>query len=183
MSQIRSLKDATTREAKRKRISGIVIIALLLLSTIGFALSMVNFGGQTTTPQAEQGFSTNGQYWIYTAASRQYYFTHHVDEVNISSYNLTKNLADYAGQQVYLDAEIPGSVQEIYTNLGSYTSRLNEACYGKCNMDLPEKDCTEKLIVVRESPIPSITEQDSCVFINGDMKTVDAFLYKVLGIN
>lgn len=183
MSRIRSLGETAKKEERRKRISGIVIISLLLLSTVGFALSMVNFGANPTIEEEIQGFSNNGQYWIYTVGSQKYYFTHHVDELNLSSYNLSKNLADFGGKQIYVDSELTGGLQEIYNSLGLYVGRVNEACYGICDKDLPELDCSfGPLIVVRESEIESITEEHSCIFINGDMKTLDTFLYKILGI-
>jgi hypothetical protein len=183
MSQIRSLGDIARKEQRRKRISGIFIISLLLLSTIGFALSMVNFGGQNVSEQT-QGFSNNGQYWIYTAGNQQYFFTHHLEEVNASQYNVTKTIADFSGRQIYIDSQLAGGLQEVYSSFGPYLGRVNEACYGPCNRDLPERDCSsEPFIVIRESEIPSITEEQSCIFINGNMKTLDAFLYKVLGIS
>lgn len=183
MSQIRSLGDIARKEQRRKRISGIFIISLLLLSTLGFAFSMVNFGGQNVQEQV-QGFSNNGQYWIYTAGNQQYLFTHHLEEVNASSYNVSKTIADFSGRQIYIDSQLTGGLQEVYSSLGPYLGRVNEACYGPCNRDLPERDCSsEPFIVIRESNISSITENQSCIFINGNMKTLDAFLYKVLGIS
>lgn len=182
MSKIRSLGDIAKKEERRKRASGIFIISLLLLSTIGFALSMVNFGSQNVQEQV-QGFSNNGQYWIYTVGDQQYFFTHHIEEVNTSSYSLNKTILDFTGRQVYVDSQLPGGLQEVYSSLGPYLGRLNEACYGSCDRDLPELNCLgDPLIVIRENDISSITEQQNCVFVNGDMKTLDAFLYKVLGI-
>jgi len=182
MNNIRSLKDYSGSEQRRKRAGGIIIIVLLLLSTIGFALSIVDFGSNGATEE-KQGFSNNGQYWIYTAGSQKYYFTYHVDEINYT-FSTTKSLADFGSKQVYVDSQIPGGLQEIYNSLGAYTSRINEACYGSCGRDLPEKNCSisEPLIVLRESNTEKIIESDSCVFIDGNMKTVDAFLYKILGI-
>jgi hypothetical protein len=68
-------------------------------------------------------------------------------------------------------------------NLARYASRFQEACYGECEKDLPEKDCSEKLIVFRESEVKKVYEEGSCVIIEGDMVAVDAFLYRVLGIS
>lgn len=181
MTKIRSLGEIEKKEQRRKRISGIFIISLLLLSTLGFALSMVNFGSQNV-PDEVQGFSNNGQYWIYTVGTQKYYFTHHIEELDLSIYNISKNLADFGGQQIYVDSQIDGGLQEIYNSLGAYVGRINEACYGECDRDLPEKDCSEPMIVIRNSSTPRIREEDSCVFIEGDMKTLDAFLYKILGI-
>ncbi|MBM3232383.1 hypothetical protein FJZ21_03345 [Candidatus Pacearchaeota archaeon] len=178
---MRRLGEIERKEQRRKRISGIFIISLLLLSTLGFALSMVSFEGQSSAEEV-QGFSNNGQYWIYTVGTQKYYFTHHVEEVDLSLYTIDKNLADFGGKQVYVDSQIDGGLQEVYNSLGAYIGRINEACYGECTRDLPEKDCSEPMIVIRNSETPVIREQDSCIFIEGDMKTLDAFLYKVLGI-
>lgn len=181
MSKIGSLGEIERKEQRRKRIAGIFIISLLLLSTLGFALSMVNFGGQNVAEEV-QGFSNNGQYWIYTVGTQKYYFTHHVEEVDLSIYNINKNLADFGGKQIYVDSQMDGGLQEVYNSLGAYVGRINEACYGECTRDLPEKDCSETMIIIRNSETPVIREEGSCVFIEGDMKTLDAFLYKVLGI-
>src|SRR3989344_3155838 len=125
MNHIRSLGEIERKEERRKRIGGIFIISLLLLSTLGFAVSMVNFGSQSQ--ETQQGFSNNGQYWIYTAGSQKYYFTHHVEEINFSNYNVTKTLADFTNRQIYVDSELAGGVQEIYNSLGLYIDRINEA--------------------------------------------------------
>jgi len=184
MSNIRSLKDYSESEKKRKRIGGIVIIVLLLLSTVGFAFSLVGFGDNGTNNEDIQGFSSNGQYWVYTVGSQKYLFTHHPDEINYT-FSISKTLADFGNKQVYIDSEIPGGLQEVYNSLGAYTGKIGEACYGSCEKDLVEKDCSgfETLIVMRESEIEQITEDRSCIFINGNIKTVDAFLYKILGIS
>lgn len=160
---------------------GIVIILLLLLSTLGFALSFVGFGGNTGIIEEPQGFSNNGQYWVYTAGSQKYYFSHHPEELNYT-FTINKNLLDFGNRQLYIDSEIPGALQEIATNIGPYTAKFSEACYGTCEKDLPERDCSELFIVTRESEVESITEEDQCIFINGSIKTVDSFLYKLLGL-
>src|SRR3989344_411533 len=117
MKNIRSLKDYSESERRKKRIGGIVIIALLLLSTIGFAFSIVGFGGNGSNTEETQGFSHNGQYWVYTVGSQKYYFTHHPNEINYS-FSTSKNLADFGNKQVYVDSEIAGGLQEIYNSLG-----------------------------------------------------------------
>src|SRR3989344_2176004 len=185
MNKIRSLDEIARGEQRRKKIGGIVIITLLLLSTIGFALSIVGFGSNNSTPGDVQGFSFNGQYWVYTAGSQKYYFTNHVNEVNLSLVNINKTLTSFSNKQIYVDAINNIELQELYNGLGTHATKINEACYGKCTRDLPEKSCLsiEPLIVIRQNEIESVTEQDNCIFIEGNLKTIDAFLYKVLGIS
>jgi len=185
MRRILSLDEIAYKEKKRKRISGIVIIALLVLSSLGFALSSVGNGGNGNS-DLKEGFSYNGQNWVYTSGSQKYYFINHPDEINTSLDGLTMSLADFGGKQVYVDSELSGGLQEIYNTLGTYTGKISEVCYGTCNRDLPEKECSagaEPLIIIRENETESFVEKDNCLFINGNLKTVDAFLYNILGIN
>ncbi len=185
MRRILSLGELAEKEQRRKRLGGIVIIALLVLSSLGFALSSVGTGGNGST-DLEEGFTYNGQNWVYAVGTQKYYFTYHPDDINSSLLGLTKSLSDFAGKQIYIDSELPGGLQEIYNSLGSYTGKITEVCYGKCERDLPEKEClpgAEPMIIIRENETESFIEKDNCLFINGDLKTVDAFLYKVLGIN
>lgn len=177
------MAESAEKEIRRKRLGGIVIIALLVLSTLGFALS--SFGGNSNV-EVDDGFSYNGQNWIYTVGSQKYYFTNHPDEINTSLSGLTKNLVDFSNKQVYIDSEIVGGLQEIYNTLGPYSGKISEACYGTCEKDLPEKECLANenpMIILRESTVERFKEKENCLFIEGDLKTVDAFLYRVLGIN
>lgn len=184
MRRILSIEELAEKEKKNKRIGGIVIIALLVLSTLGFALS--SFGGNSNNnSDLKEGFSYNGQNWVYTSGTQKYYFTNHPDEINTSLEGLTKSLGYFAGRQIYIDSELSGGLQEIYNTLGTYTEKINEVCYGPCERDLPEMECSidgEPMIIIRENETEKFIEQDNCVFINGNMKTVDAFLYRVLGI-
>ncbi|MEK6811056.1 MAG: hypothetical protein AABX96_00950 [Nanoarchaeota archaeon] len=184
MRRILSIGEIAEKEQRRKRIGGIVIIALLVLSTLGFALS--SFGGDNNTQDnLKEGFSYNGQNWVYTSGSQKYYFINHPDEINTSLEGLTKTLADFAGKQIYVDSELVGGLQEIYNTLGIYAGKVNEVCYGSCERDLPEREClpdTEPMIIIRENETEGFVEKDNCLFIKGNLKTVDAFLYGVLGI-
>ena len=71
----------------------------------------------------------------------------------------------------------------ITNNLGRYASRIQEACYGECERDFPEKDCSENLIVFKEMEERKIYQEEKCIFIEGDLLSVDAFLYKIMGFS
>jgi hypothetical protein len=181
---LQSAEVIERRNNRNKRIIGIVIIALLVLSTAGFALTGLggNLGStDTTLPDGEVVY--NGQYWIYSVSGQQFYFTHKKEDVNIESFTFNKGFADFAGKPLYIDTESPAVLNEVSLNLGRFVTKMQEVCYGSCDRDLPEKDCSENLISFKESQTASIREQENCVFIEGDLKTVDAFLYKVLGLN
>jgi regulator of sigma D len=60
---------------------------------------------------------------------------------------------------------------------------MQEACYGSCERNLPEKNCTENIIIFKDSKENSVTQQDKCVFIEGDLRTVDAYIYKLFELS
>src|SRR3989338_9038926 len=126
MRRILSLDEIAYKEKKRKRLGGIVIIALLVLSSLGFALSSVGNGGNGNSNELEDGFSYNGQNWVYSFGTQRYYFKYHPDEINTSLEGLTMGLSDFAGKQIYVDSEISGGLQEIYNSLGIYTGKISE---------------------------------------------------------
>jgi len=183
MRPIQTAELLQKKEIRNRRIAGVVIIALLLLSTAGFALNGV---GIQRDDSSSDGLNYNGQSWVYTTGSRQYSFTSHPDELVNVSVDITSTLADFSGKQMYIASETGLGTQEIFSTIGTYASRIGEACYESCTRDLPEKTCVaggDHLIVVRLNEDMSVTEQDSCIFIDGDIRAVDAFLYQILGIN
>src|SRR3989344_1756426 len=73
------------------------------------------------------------------------------------------------------------ATNEIASTLGIYSQRIQLVCYGSCEQDLPEKDCSEEIIVFKDSQENKVYQEENCIFIEGDIKAVDAFLYKILG--
>ena len=63
--------------------------------------------------------------------------------------------------------------------LGPFVSRIQEACYGPCEEDLPEKSCEDNLIVVKESEESKIYQEENCIFIEGGTGAIDAFFYRL----
>jgi hypothetical protein len=83
---------------------------------------------------------------------------------------------------------------EIINNLKGIFSRYQEACLvGGCdyddvnetgNKDLPEKTCSDNLIVFDEIENETrVWQENNCVYISGNyILGADAFLYNVFGI-
>ena len=88
---------------------------------------------------------------------------------------------NYAGSTVYVVSENQAVFFEISATMGRFL-RVQEACYGPCEEDLPEKNCTDNLIIWQDSPENKVYQEENCVFIDGDMRTVDAFLYDLFGL-
>lgn len=180
MKKIKSQEERDAEDKRNRLIIGIVMIGLIVLSTLGFAVS--NFSGSTSS-NTNQDVYFDGSNWIYSVGSTEYKFKNSVDEVSDVVLNFNKNLGDYAGQELYVDSLDSASLIDISQTLGRFSGRLQEACYGNCERDLPERDCSVNLIVVKESSVKRVYQEDNCIFIEGGIESTDAFLFRILGFN
>jgi hypothetical protein len=164
-------------------IVGFVLIGLMLFSTIGFAFS--GFYGSSGSDEGETQDTPyfNGNYWIYPLGGQEYYFTNSIESIEFDELSFDLSLNQYVGKNLYIDSENEEVLRMIGSNLGRFADRVQEACYGECERDLPEKECSENIIVYKDSEEENVVKEDNCIFIDGSLKTVDSFLYRVLGFN
>jgi len=169
-------------EEKRRR-NTIVISSALLVILFG---SIVGYGFLSNPGSEDSGSEGDiqnvGDYWIVNVGEQRFYFLSSPEEARIVPYYAQANINDYVGSPLYIASENEGIAHEIASSLGRFAERVQPACYGKCEGNLPEKDCSENLIVWKEAEISTIYQEGNCVFIEGDMVAVDAFLYRILGI-
>jgi hypothetical protein len=170
-------------EAKRKKNAGrigIFMLLLLLLSTLGYSFlnnSVDNVQNPTNTDEViAGGYSA-------VIGGVQMSFINSPEEVKDVPVSALMRVQDYAGATLYIDSENSGITAEIASTLGKFALRVQEACYGECERDLPEKECNENLIIWKTSEKNVVYQDERCVFIEGNTKAVDAFLYKALGVN
>lgn len=176
MRRILSEAEVERKRKRNAKIMSLVMLSILLLSSVGFAFSYysTNDNGQVSEENS-LGYGTIqvGENTIYL-----HYPLSDVMNVSIES---QKTIEEYYGNNVYVSSEGSVVFQEIYSSIGNYASKVQEACYGNCSLDLPEKDCTQNLIVWRDSGENRIYEKEKCVFIDGDLRAVDAFIYRLFG--
>lgn len=177
-------KIGSDKEDERKRKRNVLLISLfilfvLLIGTIGYGfLSKTDYANQDETSQK---IRYTGSSWIVNINGQDYQFSNSPDSVSNISVNIDGNLASYVSSPLYIASDNNAVNVEIYSALNRHISRIQNACYGPCEKDLPEKDCTENLIVWKDSPENKVFQTDKCIFIEGDLAAVDAFLYKFLG--
>lgn len=168
---IRKIKSREEIEKARKRNIAIIsffMLFLLVVSTAGYALIVGgNFGSSNDNNQADI------EYWLPLGSS--------LEEIKDIPVNIYFSLENYKNFPVYISANNSRVFSGIYSIIGKYASRVNEACYKECEEDLPEKDCSENFIVYKESEENIVYQLDRCIFIEGNLKTVDAFLYRIAG--
>ncbi len=190
---MRRIETKEVREKRRKRniaIMSIFMLVILVSGTVGFAYSFygagtdsASAGGNKKVKEGEVGYDDSvGRYFL-RFSGRDIYFFNSPDAVKEVPIDAQVVLNDYAGRPLYIDAEKDIIADEISSTLGLVSSTARRACYGECDKDLPEKDCSSNLIIVKESEEEKVYQEERCVFIEGKMRTVDAFLYKVFGVN
>ncbi|MBI2632042.1 hypothetical protein HYW75_03495 [Candidatus Pacearchaeota archaeon] len=188
MRKIESSEEIERREKRRNRILTGFMLGILVFSTLGFAFFYNSSGTQNSgqkndinsngKPIVEQ----NGDRWSVRFGDQVLIFSTSPEIAKNISANFSSTLSDFQSSPLYLFIKNDGIKAEVGSTLGLYTQRVQEACYGKCKENLPEKNCTNNFIIWKESEENRVYQEEKCIFIEGDIRAADAFLYRVFGI-
>jgi len=173
MRRITSQKEIESKKKRNNTMVGIFLLIILIFSTIGYGFV---YSGRN--PGAGRGSSEQSE-----SQNQGVYLRSTIQSTKNVPVEISFTLNDFAGQPLYIVSDNPTILNEISTTLGKHASRVQQACFGPCEDDLPEKDCSENLIVWQDSPENKVHQEERCTFIEGDITAVDAFLYKILEIN
>ncbi len=185
MRKIESALEIQKKEHTRNRFFTILMLLILVGSTAGYAFFSRN--NQNSSPVSPGNVSTEkvylvGNLWAMDLGGHQVLLSNSPDSVKNISVETNMTLQSYRGQPLYLAANRSDILAELSSSIGLYASRTQEACYGQCNLDVPEKNCSEQLIVWLPSQAQKVYQENRCIFIKGDLKAVDALVYKLSGI-
>lgn len=180
MRGIQSTHNTEKEQRRNYRILGVLLIFLMLGSTLGYAFSLLADSTTQTTTPGEPYYDGNG--WLVSRGGAQFYLLHGPEEVRNVTLDVRASLSDFMQRTVYISASEPTVQQELTQPLAYYAQRVQPACYGACeNPDLPEKNCSDTIIVWTNSATNRVWQQDSCTFIEGDTRAVDAYIYYLYG--
>ena len=184
MRKISSERDSERRKRRNTLILSLLMLLVLVFGTAGYAFS------SSSRTSSQDGITSGGgevvftgSRWRATVDGQDFYFINSPESVENISVDTSVFLSTYAGSPLYLVSDNNAVNVEIASVLEGYASRVQESCYGPCDKDLPEKNCTENLIIWEDSTENRVYQEENCVFIKGDLRTVDAFLYNLLGFN
>ena len=179
-------KIQTQSEIERKRKRNVLIISslmlgLLVLSTLSFAFLTAPAKQDLNDLEDDSSDSKFGDKLRIDYSGQSFYLLSSKADIESIEVNINALPGDFSGKNLYVAADNQGILQEIASSLGKFSSRFQEACYGACEKNLPEKNCTgiDNLIVWKESEANKVYQEEKCVFIEGDMRAVDAFIYKL----
>ena len=184
MEKIKTKEEIESGQKKKKMIVSLFLLGLLVLSTLGYALLYNPSSSQDNQEnQADNNayaIDSQGRY-VLNLQGQSFSFANPPESAQEVPVNIMLNINNYKDKAVFLVSNDSLINSEIYTNLGGFAERVQLACYGSCELNLPEKNCTDMLIILNSSLNNKVYQQDNCVFIEGDLLAVDAFLYRILG--
>ena len=191
--KIRKIISKDTEEKRRKRngwIIGIILIAVMLFSVLGYSFGSGDENSSTKINYNGFEFLKQNDFWVLEKDSSYFIFTYNPEQVEKINSNL-KPLESYKGKPLYIFSEDSEAELEIYRNLfyqNQIVQRFQEACPEgeKCEGNIPVKTCEDNFIIIKESEKNEIIQEKNCVFIRGEIenltKSSDEFLFKILGI-
>ena len=179
--KIESKEEIETREKRRTRMLVALTLLLLLGSTAGYAFlsseKSSNVGDSGTS-----GVQNVGGQWMINYNGEILVFSNPPNVTKQTEINISYDISSYSQKPVYVAGNNSIALYEIASTLGRYATRFQEACYWNCSLDLPQKTCGDLIIIVNGTGQNNVYQKDNCIFINGNLSTVDAFLYRVFGL-
>lgn len=181
---MRAIENSEIIERRRRRsrlLGGIVLISIMILSSVGYAF--YNYTSVSTDSSNTLGLTYDGQYWSAPYQGGLLRFTSSPQNVSNIPVQMTLNPGNYVGNIAYVDSKNDSYIYGlIFNNLYYSAGRVQQACYGSCVEDLPEKNCTDYMVVFNKSTENKVWQKDNCVFIEGNTNAIDAFFYKLYNI-
>lgn len=189
MRKIITIKERERKETRSKLVVGLVLVAIMILSSVGYAfyntgreeIKKLNYGGIKFTLKEDN-------LWHFNIQGQEFSTLYNPEQIeNISSFILL-NIQAYAQKSLYFsyDSERQG-INEINRNIGRFATRTQYVCLDNCTENWPIKDCSENIIIIKESGENLIKQENKCIYILGKesdlLRVSDAFIFRILGIS
>ena len=189
MRRIISKRKKEKKKKWNQLVVSTVLVLILFLSIFGYSSMR---GGESTEKNrvvynGHEFVEKNG-FWFTKIKDSEFSFRYNPNEIGQinSSLNLLEN---YYDKPLYISSDDIESESEIYRNLNPVIQRMQLACLegDECkNDELPIKTCEDNFIIIKESDVAEVVQEDNCVFLKGKMgdltKITDGFLLKIIGI-
>lgn len=185
MRRILSKEEIDKRNKRRNAAISIFLLGILVVSSIGFAFMYGSEDGQQEEQNIDGKVQNYGGRYVATWSGQQFSFTSSPESAfNATNISFEKDIGRYFGKPLYVDSRSEAVYIEIYNNMNKYADRVQYGCYDECeNVTWVEKNCSDNMIIYRANVENKVYQEDNCIFIEGDMRGVDAFLYREIGIN
>jgi len=188
MRKLESKEEEAKKKKRNQLILSVILVSVIVLSSLSFAFQNKSLGTDTSTSSNQvtyngYKFTSQGGLWILG----NFVFTYLPKDVPDIG-NITVKTNNYQSQPVYVYSEDSSARIELSANMAQIALRVQDACPEKtnCTGDIPEKTCSDNFIIIKESNINEIKQENNCIFIQGQSQDlvglVDQFLFKILGV-
>jgi hypothetical protein len=190
---MRSLVHRKKDNRKWGVIGGILLIALMFLSVVGYSFlgspSEDNEKGEGIFYGGFEWFENNG-FWISDVGGARITLSKNPNEINREEASLD-SIDKYYSKPLYIyfnESLDNYAAILVSTNMQQFVERVGVACLDEkiCPEEVPIKTCEDNFIVVQESDSISLRQEDNCVFIEGPSENLsqiaDDFILKIVGI-
>ncbi len=178
---LRRIESSEESEKKRKKntlILSIVMISILMFSTAGY-FAFDNDGAEASGEKVEN----IGDGWVFYYGEQPIRTEYSTEDAKNVTIQMDVESLSLSENTVYIASDSDSALNEAYLPLMLVSGRVQEACFGECTENLPEKDCNDTMVVIKTLNTTNeiIYQRDNCVFIEGGLNSVDAFIYKLFG--
>ena len=203
---LKKIETQTNKETKQKRLNiiiGIIIVALMVFSTVGYAL-LENNSSSSENKYGDYKFTQTTDGWQVTLKSfnNKNLVTNYLPGEVLNFSGTGSELYHYDGKTIYVVVSSQQDIQlslEILKNMQDRVARIQFACsYDNENLafcqerNLPLKDCsdaTSSMPIIKidsNSTVSSYNFDQNCLILKGQgsdfIKMSDNFLFKMFGI-
>ena len=192
MRKLNLTKNKSKENRAKQLLLGGILIIIMFFSVLGYS-----FRGKNNSETNDKviynslEFIKSGNHWIAQKENLRLVFKYNPNEIKRIDSNLNP-LDNYLNQPLYVYSENQEAEYEIYNNLhpnsNRIVQRIQPACINEenCAQNVPIKTCEDNLIIIQPSEQINISQNLSCVFIQGPeeelVKITDEFLFKLFKI-
>lgn len=185
MRRIKSQEQLKKEKDRNVKIMSVFMLAILVLGTIGFSFSSFLAYGSDS---GDNSGNNDGQIEIkvkdrtLTIGDEKFKLGFSKEQVLGIDVNLVSKINDIFGNYIYLDVKNEEIENEIIGPL-KVLNFVRDGCYQNCEENERKISCDiDDALIWIESSENRVYQEEKCIFIEGDLKTADAFLYEFFGV-
>ncbi|MFH1787678.1 MAG: hypothetical protein ABH811_02725 [archaeon] len=185
---MRSVISKKKENRTKQIVLGLILVGVMFISVLGYAFQGEEKESNKKIIHNGFEFTNQGDLWFLEIGNFIFAFKYHPKQVEKigSKVNL---LNQYLNKPLYIFSENSESEIEIVRNLEPIVLRMRRAYLEgeEGEENLPIKNCADNFIIIKENNITKISQNQSCVFIQGPKedltKITDEFLFKILSVD
>jgi len=191
MRKIILVEEKKKKESRNKLIIGLVLVAIMVLSTAGYSFFSVSKEETKKIEYNGAEFILNDAgMWQFKIQNFDFSTQYNPEETENISVIALATINSYIGKPLFFSGEETAAKQEVARNLLNFASRMQDVCIEEdkdCDKTLPIKNCSQdNIIIFQEEKFIDIGEEENCIFISApydeQIRTADSFLFKILGV-